>query len=125
MFQIMLEFDEEWAADDSHHIQGRFDCEIGISPTIALRRARTFLAGKVTMMSRVGEPILVLGQQARWRVPAYFNFPHLGEAGTLGSIEVDAQTGEVIPLTTEQIAAMKERANVLAFRLTPQTVTTV
>lgn len=119
MFQVMLEFEEEWAANDSHRVQGNFDCEIAVSPIIARRRANAYLAGYVTMMTLPGVPSLVIQDKPVWRFPVYFNYPHLGEIGTLGAIEVDAQTGQVIPLTQEQISKMQERANVIATSLAP------
>ncbi|MBI4670215.1 MAG: hypothetical protein HY741_00925 [Chloroflexi bacterium] len=122
MFQVMLELDEEWAANESHRVKGNFDCEIAVSPIIATRRVNAYLAGYVTMMTLPGAPSLVLQDKPVWRFTAYFNYPRLGEIGTLGTIEVDAQTGQVIPLTPEQISAMQERANVIATRLTPQPV---
>lgn len=125
MFQIMLEVDEAWAADESHRVNGNFDCEIKVSPTIARRRAGVYLAMNVTMMTLAGTPVLVLRSEPVWRCPVYFNYLPIGEVGTLGFIEVDAQTGEAIPLSDEQIAAMQERANVIATGLAQRTVSTV
>lgn len=122
MFQVMLEMSEEWAVNDSHRIKGNFDCEIAVSPIVAKRRANVYLAMHVTMMTLPGTPSLVLCNRPVWRFPVYFNYPRLGEIGTLGSIEVDAQTGEVIQLTPEQIVTMQERANAIATRLAPQPV---
>lgn len=125
MFQVMLEIEEEWAADDSHRVTGNFDCEIAVSPIIAKRRAGSYLARYVTMMTLAGTPTLVLGQRPVWRCLIYFNYLPIGEVGTLGTIEVDAQTGEAIPLTPEQITAMQERANVIATRLAQRAITTI
>ncbi|MBI4670211.1 MAG: hypothetical protein HY741_00905 [Chloroflexi bacterium] len=125
MFQVMLEFDEEWAVNDSHRVEGNFDCEIAVSPIIAKRRAGVYLAMHVTMMTLAGTPTLVVGERPVWRCPVYFNYLPLGEVGTLGTIEVDAQTGEAIPLTPEQISAMQERANAIATRLAPRAVAAV
>lgn len=118
MFQVMLEFDQEWTAGESHHIKGNFDCEIAVSPILATRRVNAYLAGYVTMMTLPSKPTLVLGNKPVWRFDVHFNYPHLGEIGTIGKIEVDAQTGQVISLTEEQITAMQERANAIATRLT-------
>lgn len=124
MFQVMLEVDEEWMADESHHVKGNFDCEIAVSPIVAKRRAGSYLAMNVTMMTLAGTPTLVLGDRPVWRCPVYFNYLPIGEVGTLGTIEVDAQTGEAIPLTNEQITVMQERANVIATRLAQRAVAT-
>lgn len=125
MFQVMLEFDEEWAADESHCVNGSFDCEVAVSPIIATRRANAYLAMNVTMMTLPGTPALVLGKKPVWRFDVHFNYPHLGKIGVLGKIEVDAQTGQVIELTEQEISMMQERANVIATRLTPQAVAAV
>jgi hypothetical protein len=44
-----------------------------------------------------------------------------GRVAQLGTIDVDAMTGDIVPLTVEQIAAIQERANELAERLTLET----
>ncbi len=125
MFQVMLEIDQEWAANDSHRVTGNFDCAIAVSPIVATRRANVYLAMNVTMMTMPGKPTLVLSKQPVWRFAVHFNYPRLGEIGTLGKIEVDAQTGQVIPLTEEQISKMQERANIIATRLSSQAVAVV
>jgi hypothetical protein len=45
----------------------------------------------------------------------------LGPVATLGTLEVDAQTGEVRPFSDEQIRAIQDRANAIITRLTPAT----
>lgn len=125
MFLVMLEIGEEWATDESHRVNGTFDCEIAVSPNLAKRRAGVYLAMHVTMMTLAGTPTLVLGKNPVWRCPVYFNYLPIGEVGTLGTIEVDAQTGEAIPLTSEEILAMQERANAIATHLAPRAVATI
>lgn len=125
MFQVMLEIDQEWAANDSHRVTGNFDCEIAVSPIEAQRCARTFLAGYVTLMTNVGPPTLVISEQPVWRVPAYFVYPQVGEVGLLGTVQVDAQNGEVTSAMYKEIETMKERANAIAARLAPRTVARV
>jgi hypothetical protein len=92
--------------------------EIKVSPTVARRRAAGFLAGHITMMVLAGEPMLVWSEQPVWRVPACLHLPELGEVSTVGCIDVDALTGEIILLFPDQITAMQRRADDIAARFT-------
>jgi hypothetical protein len=63
-------------------------------------------------------PVLVIGARPVWRVPAYFTLPQLGKVALLGSIDIDAESGELNQPSSEEIAEMQQRANVIASRLT-------
>lgn len=72
------------------------------------------------MMVLAGEPVLVLGEERPvWRVPACLHLLDLGEVTTVGTIDVDALTGQVIPPVAKQITLMQRRANEIATCLTP------
>jgi hypothetical protein len=118
MFQIICEYQVTWPKDGPLRVEAQFAGEIKVSPTAARRRAAGFLAGHVTMMVLAGEPVLVWSEQPVWRVPACLHLPDLGEVSTVGSIDVDALTGEIMPLSSDQIAAMQRRANDIATRFT-------
>lgn len=66
------------------------------------------------MMALAGHPALVVGDRPVWRVPACLHLPNLGEVATLGSIEVDVLTGQVMEPSPEQITLMQDRANAIA-----------
>ncbi len=117
-FQVLLEENETWHDEGEHRVQAQVDCQVNVSPLVAQRHARTFLAMNVTMMTSVGVPILVIGEQPVWRLLAYFNMPPFGEIALLGSIDIDATSGEVVHLSPEQISKMQQRAQVIATRLT-------
>ena len=118
MFQVLLENDETWRDEGEHHVHAQVDCRVNVSPVVAQRHARTFLAMNVTMMTSVGVPILIIGDQPVWRVPAYFTMPQLEDIALLGSIDIDATSGELVHLSPEQISEMQHRAHVIATRLT-------
>jgi len=118
MFRIVYEYQKTWPEDGPLRLEAQFIGEITVTPTVARRRAAGFLAGHVTMMVRAGEPVLALGEQPVWRVPACLHLPGLGEVSTIGSIDVDALTGEIILLSLGQIAAMQRRADDIATRFT-------
>lgn len=45
----------------------------------------------------VGEmPQLVIGQHTLWRVPVMLTSSHVGTVGQAGTIDVDAETGELL-----------------------------
>jgi hypothetical protein len=114
MLRVIYEYQKAWPKDGPLRVEAQFTGEIVVSPTEARRRAAGFLAGHVTMMILAGEPVLVVGDPPVWRVPACLHLPGLGEVSTVGSIDVDALTGKVVPLSLEQIAAMQRRADDLA-----------
>ena len=118
MFRVVYEYQKAWPKDGPLRVEAQFTGEITVSPTVARRRAAGFLAGHVTMMVLAGEPALVLGEQSVWRVPACLRLPGLGEVSTIGFIDVDALTGQIIPLSPDQITAMKHRADDIAIRFT-------
>jgi hypothetical protein len=62
---------------------------------------------------------LILGEQALWRVPAILRLRGFGEIAVVGSMSIDALSGEPILLSPEQIDTVRERANDLANRLAP------
>ena len=122
MFQIVYEYDEPWPAQGPFHVEKQLvSQEIAVSPILARRRANGFLAGYVTMMVTAGQPVLILGERPAWRVPATLRLPGLGEVGTLGHVDVDAQSGEIIWPSDKQIAQMQELAHAIAahFSLSP------
>jgi hypothetical protein len=88
--------------------------DIPISPEQARQRAKGFLAGYITLLVTAGEPTLVIDEAPVWRVAARLVLPGVEEVGTLGAIPIDAQTGEVIPLSLEAITQMQDLAQAVA-----------
>ena len=121
MFHVVLEHQEPSAKSGPFHVEVHFMGEIKVSPAEARRRAAGFLGTEVSMMILAKEPTLVVGERPFWQSPACLYLPELGEVATVGSVDVDALTGEVIAPSPEQIVEMQNRANVIASRLTPAT----
>lgn len=116
MFKVMVECEERWPENGPLHVEVHFTSDVRVSPTIAQRRAAGFLAMEISMAARVDTPVLIAGQRPVWRVSARLSPPGLenAEALPLGEIDVDASTGEVIPPSPDQIAAMQRQINALA-----------
>ncbi len=114
MFQVAYNYDQTWHENETLTVDIQFAQEIAISPDIARRKANGFLAGYVTMMASGGQPTLILAKEPFWRVPAVLTLPNLGEIGALGAVDVDAQSGQVMPPSAEQINRMQELAHAIA-----------
>lgn len=77
------------------------------------------------MLDQVGlfygeSPSLIISDRLLWRVPIQFSLPSTGSLGRVGSLDVDAQTGEIL-YTPELLAELKERGRYLAQRALSQT----
>ncbi|MEI2692592.1 MAG: hypothetical protein V9H69_23860 [Anaerolineae bacterium] len=95
--------------------------EVFISRDEAQRRAQGYLTVEVAMALRPGEPSLLGGERPIWRMPIWLHLRGLGQVATLGSLDVDATTGDAIPLSPIAIKEIQDRADVFARRLTLQT----
>ena len=114
MFQIACDYDTTWPEDKPLKIEAHFAQEISISPIVAQRKANGFLAGYITMMVSAGQPTLILEDAPLWRVPAVLRLPGLGEVTVLGTVDVDAKSGDLQPLSPQQITRMQDVAHALA-----------
>ena len=114
MFQVAYDYENTWSDDRPQKIEGHFTQDISISPLVAQRKANGYLSGEVTMMVAAGQPTLLLRDQPVWHVPAVLRLPGLGDVSTLGTVEVDAQTGGIIPLSSDQISRMQDLAHAIA-----------
>lgn len=52
------------------------------------------------LIARDPEELVIAGEQIAWRVPIWLAVPRLGDLGQVGTVDVDARTGEV--LTNDQ-----------------------
>lgn len=122
MYRIVYEYDEPWPDNGPFHLEKQLvSQEIAVSPVVARRRANGFLAGYVTMMVTAGQPMLILGEKPAWRMTAVLRLPGMGEVGIVGHVDVDAQSGEIIRPSDEEITQMQELAHAIAahFALSP------
>ncbi|RIK27513.1 MAG: hypothetical protein DCC55_39375 [Chloroflexi bacterium] len=78
----------------------------------ARKRAQRYLSDAIAMFFEGADPVLVDGEQAVWQVTIVFKMYEIGPVA-LGTLDIDALTGEPFPLTTEQIKQIKERANAI------------
>ncbi len=114
MFQITYNYNQDWREDEELTVDIRVSQKIAVSPDQARRTANGFLAGHVAMMVSGGQPTLVVDQTPVWRVPAVLRLPSVGDVSTVGAVDIDAQTGALIPPAPDEITRMQELAHALA-----------
>ena len=74
---------------------------ININAKAAQRKATTWLISEVGNMLIGGTPQLVISKAAVWRVPVLLTSSQMGTRGQVGSIDVDAESGDL--LTSSQL----------------------
>lgn len=73
------------------------DTTLGLSAQEARRRVNREVVTELGTGLIGREPELVIGaNQVIWRVPIELSLPGLGNLGPVGTIEVDARTGEIL-----------------------------
>lgn len=98
--------------------------DVPVSSDEARRHANGYLVTNVSMTLHATDSMLVMGEQSVWRFSLAMRLPGFGTVTTLGTIEVDAQSGEVRSFSDEEIRAIQDRANAVIARLTQSTTPT-
>jgi hypothetical protein len=85
---------------------------VQIDATTARRRVTAWLVSEVANLLVGGTPQLVIGQQTLWRVPVLLTSSQLGTIGPVGTVDVDATTGQIFvsPELKKQILTNAKRA---------------
>lgn len=84
-----------------------------ISSGQAIRKGNGYLGMYVGMFFGAENPILVPGAPSVWQVTITFQMYNTGPF-ILGTLDINALTGEVVPLSKQTIAKLQARANALA-----------
>ena len=79
----------------------------------ARRKANGYLSMEVSLFCYATDGVLIPLVRPLWQFAIRFGLPRLGELGLLGMLDLDAQTGDPLPLSTEQIERMRVRADAL------------
>lgn len=125
MFQITYEYPETWPAEGPIQIDARLQGEIQVSPIVARRHANGYLTLEVGTLLGADEPVLVWGERPVWRLTVNLHLPHRGKVAAVGTLDVDATQGTVLPPSDEELQQMQERARDLALRFAPETATAI
>lgn len=87
----------------------------------AKRVANRYLSDHVGFFFTATEGIFIPVTPPVWQFLIQFRLPQSGDIGIFGTLDVDAQTGAVIPLPPTQILTIQRRANAIARSQTHQT----
>jgi hypothetical protein len=79
----------------------------------ARRKANGYLSMDISLFCSASDGVLIPLERPIWQFAIRFGMPRLGELGILGTLDVDAQTGEPMPLTSKQIKQMRARADAI------------
>jgi len=122
MFQVVYENRESWPDQGPLLVKAPpVAIEIAVSPTSARQRANGYLVTDVSMTLHATNPMLLLDERPVWRLSLAMRLRGLDQVATLGTLDVDAQTREVLPLTSQQIRAIRDQANAIVTSLAPET----
>lgn len=90
---------------------------LNITDFTAQRKVSKLLLDQVGNLLYGERPNLVVGRRLLWRVPVWLGLPTTGPVAQVGSLDVDAQTGEIL-FTQQLLEEITERSDVLAQRTT-------
>jgi len=92
------------------------DVQINVSDVDAQRHVSKYVHGEISSQMHGGKPVLMLGESFVWRVPIHLTFPSIGDAGVVGYIEVDVNSGALNTLP-DVIREIERNAENLARRV--------
>jgi hypothetical protein len=125
MVQIVYEYTHPWPQKGVVQIEPpTASLHVAVSPDAARRKVNSYLATYVSMSLLAGKPALVLDDSPIWRIPMEMQLDNNGHVATFGTVDVDAQTRKIVPLTSDQIRTIQEQLNELLARLTPAATAT-
>lgn len=93
---------------EEHLIASPREPIVNITPFTARQKASGYVGNKISHLMGGDEPSLILSRgQLVWRVPIILTTPLRGQVGIVGSLDVDARTGNLViqPGFDEQVIA--------------------
>lgn len=90
----------------------RDECGYVLLP-YAMLKASEWLSDNLTLHFSATDGIFVPLERPLWQFAIRFRLPRLDAVKPLGLIDVDARTGEVIPLTNQQLQTIQERVHAI------------
>lgn len=91
----------------------RVTAKHNFSAKAAQKLVGRMVADEIGYLLRSGEPTLVVGDRLSWRVPVILALPDSGPLGSVGTVDVNVETGE-LSITAAQIGEITQYAESLA-----------
>jgi hypothetical protein len=82
--RIIYQHAVPWPEEGPLQVDARFRGEIPISPALARQRASGYLAREAALFVTAGEPLLILDEQPRWKVPTILRLRGYGNLAEVG-----------------------------------------
>jgi hypothetical protein len=116
--QMGVELDEiSFPVPAEVKIEFSLTAQVNVTDFTAQRKVSKLLLDHVGNLLYGERPSLVAGRRLLWRVPVWLALPTTGPLGQVGTLDVDAQTGEILS-TQHILEEIAERGNALARRAT-------
>jgi len=118
---MSVEFDQiSLPAPVEVKIEFSLTAQVNVTDLVAQRKVSKLLLDHVGNLLYGERPSLVMGRRLLWRVPVWLGLPTTGPLGQIGTLDVDAQTGEIL-FTQKILEEIAERGDELAQRATSAT----
>lgn len=88
---------------------------VQVTAANARRRVNRFLLDEVSYLMGSEQPTLVGEERLIWRVPVVLTSPSRGIVGQVGTVDVDAESGDLL-LKPDTVQALTDHAHTLATR---------
>lgn len=115
----MIEMDTITLPKAEVKVEFSLTATVNITRTIAQRRVSRFMLDNVGNLLYGEKPTLAMGEELLWRVPIWLALPSSGPVGKVGSLDVNAQTGEIL-YSQKVLEEIEQRADVLATPYIPE-----
>ncbi len=88
----------------------QLSASVNVTAFSARQKVTGFVADEISTQMHGGTPVLVMGERICWRVPVILSLPPIGDRGSVGDIDVDVETGQLIvtPSLVEDIIRRAE-----------------
>jgi hypothetical protein len=96
-------------------IEMSLTAQVNVTDFTAQRRVSKLLLDQVGNLLYGERPSLVVSRRLLWRVPVWLALPTTGPLSQVGTLDVDAQTGEIL-FTQQILEGIAERGKALARR---------
>ena len=85
---------------------------VTVTAQTAQKKVTKLLLDQVGNLLFGERPNLVSGERSLWRVPVWLSYPTIGPLGQVGTLDVDAETGEIL-YTQQLLEEIADRGNAL------------